>query len=129
MITYLRSRAGGVALSFAALLTLLVRSYTDTRYILVEDFGSLGTGFVAVWIVGYVAIIGVWVWALLRAQAADSRGAWLTLLGLGLLTGLGLGAASLVAFANLRVELVVYGANLIVGIASSAVAAGHVRRR
>lgn len=128
MSTWLRSQAGCIALSFVALLTLLVRSYTDTRYILVEDFSALGPGFVALWSLGYAAIIGGWVWALLRAAARDTRAAWMVLLGLGLLTGLGFGAASLVAFANFGVELVVYGANLIAGIASSVAAAGQLRR-
>lgn len=128
MITRLRSPAGCIALSYVALVTLLVRSYTDTRYILVEDFGDLGPGFVGIWITGYAALIGGWVWALLRAATADGRGAWTALLGFGLLTGLGFGAASLLAYADLRVELLVYGANMIMGIAASAASGLQLRR-
>jgi hypothetical protein len=128
MRTWLRSRAGGVALSYAAFLALLVRSYTDTRFILVEDFGALGTGFVILWIVGYAALIGGWTWALLRAAVGHGRGAWLALLGFGLLAGFGFGAASLLAFANFRAELVVYGANLVTGVASAVAAWVQLRR-
>ena len=128
MITRFRSPAGSIALCYVALLTLLVRSYTDTRYILVEDFSALGPGFVGIWIIGYAALIGGWVWALLRAATGDGRGAWAAMLGFGLLTGLGFGAASLLAYANFRVELLVYGANLIAGIAASAASGTQLRR-
>jgi uncharacterized YccA/Bax inhibitor family protein len=96
----------------------LGRSYFDTRYILVEDFGSLGTGFVALWILGYTAIIGGWMWALLAATS-DRPGAWITLLGFALLTGLGFGAASLLAFANFAAEFVLFGASLVAGALAS----------
>lgn len=128
MITRLRTPAGCIALSFVALVTLLVRSYTDTRYILVEDFSDLGPGFIVIWITGYAALIGGWVWALLRAATTDARGPWTALLGFALLTGLGFGAASWLAYADFGVELLVYGANLIVGIAASAASGIQLRR-
>lgn len=128
MITRLRSPTGSIALSYVALITLLVRSYTDTRYILVQDFSDLGPGFVGIWITGYAALIGGWVWALLRAATADGRGTWTALLGFGLLTGLGFGAASLLAYANFGVELLVYGANLIMGIGASWASGVQLRR-
>jgi hypothetical protein len=45
----------------------------------------------------YMAFVGVWIWALL-ASPGGSRGAWITLLVFALVTGLGLGAASILAF-------------------------------
>ena len=129
MITRLRSPAGCIAVSYVALATLLVRSYTDTRYILVEDFSALGPGFVGIWIIGYTTLICGWVWALLRAATGDGRGAWTALFGLGLLTGIGFGAASLLAYANFRLELLVFGANLITGVAASVASGIQLRRR
>jgi uncharacterized YccA/Bax inhibitor family protein len=127
MKTWYTSPSGAITLSLVALLTLLVRSYLDTRYILVEDFGSLGTGFVALWILVYAAIIGGWMWALLAATA-DRQGAWITLLGFALMTGLGFGAASLLAFANFAVEFVLFGASLVAGLFASAAVGLQLRR-
>lgn len=60
MAKWLRSPEGLVTLSYVALISLLVRSYVDTRFILVEDFSDLGESFVAVWIAGFIVIIRPW---------------------------------------------------------------------
>lgn len=127
MKAWYSSPNGAIRLSLVALLTLLVRSYLDTRYILVEDFASLGRGFVALWILAYTAMIGGWMWALLAATG-DRRGAWITLLAFGLLTGLGFGAASLLVFANFTVEFVLFGASLVAGALASAAVGLQLRR-
>ncbi len=118
MKTWFTSSDGAITLSLLALLGLLVRSYADTRYILVEDFNSLGSGFVVLWIFGYTAIIGGWIWALLAASYRR-RGGWIALFIFTLLTALIFGAASLLVFANFTVEFVLFGANLITGTLAS----------
>jgi hypothetical protein len=109
---------GSVTLSVIALLSLLVRSYADTRYILVEDYAQLGSGFVVIWILGFTALIGGWIWALLAA-AKGSRQALIGLFAYALLTGLGAGAASLLLFASVPAEVVIFSACLVTGLASS----------
>jgi hypothetical protein len=79
MATSMHTVRGSLVLSFLALLSVLVRSYYDTRSILVEDFGHLGRGFTLVWILGFTAIIGGWIWALMSA-ARGSRAALIALL-------------------------------------------------
>lgn len=84
-------------LSLLALLSLLGRTLLDYRYIFAEEFPSYGPGSVGLATLLYVAIAGAWIWVLLAA-AGGRRGAWIAPLGFSLLTGLGLGAASILAF-------------------------------
>lgn len=86
-----------IAFSVIALLSLLGRTSLDYRYVFAEDFPAWGPGLVGLVTLLYVAIAGGWIWALLAA-ARGRRGAWIILLGFALLTGLGLGAASIVRF-------------------------------
>ena len=97
MNTWLKSRNGAITLSVMALLTLLGRISLDARYVLAEEYAFWGPGPVGLATLLYVAFAGGWTWALLAA-AGGSRGAWIALLGFALLTGLGLGAASILAF-------------------------------
>jgi uncharacterized YccA/Bax inhibitor family protein len=115
MMAWFTSLKGVVALSFVALLSLLVRSYADTRFILVEDYGHFGMGFVVLWILGYTAIVGGWIWALVAA-AGGSRRALIALLAYALVTGLGFGVASLVLFASVPAEVLIFSASLITGV-------------
>lgn len=97
MNTWFESRNGALALSVLALLSLLGRTLLDYRYIFAEEFPSYGPGSVGLATLIYVAIAGGWIWALLAADGGR-RGAWIALLVFALLTGLGLGAASILAF-------------------------------
>ncbi len=96
MNTWLKSRNGAITLSVIALLSMLGRTFLDYRYVFAEEFPS-GPGSVGLGTLFYLAFAGVWIWALLAA-AGGSRGAWIALLVLALVTGLGLGAASILAF-------------------------------
>lgn len=114
MAKWLRSPEGLVTLSYVALISLLVRSYVDTRFILVEDFSDLGESFVAVWIAGFTVIIGGWIWALIAFEMGSRKSvAWL--LVFALVTALGFGAGSLLSFVSFPIEIAVFGASLIAG--------------
>ncbi|MGD2206925.1 MAG: hypothetical protein PVH17_09110 [Anaerolineae bacterium] len=97
MNTWLKSMNGALTLSVLALLSLLGRTFLDYRYVFAEDFPSYGPGSVGLATLFFVAFAGGWIWALLAA-ADGRRGAWIALLVFALLTGLGLGAASILAF-------------------------------
>ncbi len=127
MKAWLTSFNDAITLSLVALFSLLVRSYFDTRYILVENFGFLGPGFTLGWIFGYSAIIGGWMWALVAAARGSQR-AWITLFAYALITGLGFGAASLLAFANFAVEFFLLGTNLVAGVFAAIAVALHLRK-
>lgn len=126
MKTWFTSRNGALILSLIALLTLLARSYYDTRFILVEEYSSLAPGMDTWWIIGFTAIVGSNM-AILLAATSDRRGAWIALMVYNLLTGLGWGAASLIAFTSNTLELVIFTTSLIAGILS-AVAVGFQLR-
>lgn len=115
MKTWFISLNGAITLSMIALFSLLARSYADTRYILVEDFGSLGMGIVVLWIIGYTAIIGGWIWSLVAA-AKGSRRALVILLVYALLTALWFGAGSLVQYASVPAEYIIFSLSLITGV-------------
>lgn len=119
MMTWFRSARGAVTLSFAALVSLLVRSYVDTGFILPEDFGHLGMGFAALWVLGWSAITGGWIWALVAAAAGGGRGAWIALLVYALVTALLFGAWSLIRFLAVPAELAVFSASLVTGVLAS----------
>ena len=121
-MTWVRSSNGAVVLSFVALLSLLARSCADTGFIMSEYTGYFGTWFTLPWIVGWTAIAGGWTWALMKAAEGGSRGVWITLFAYALITALGLGAASLVAFPNF-VVISTFWFNLVAGLLA-AIAAG-----
>lgn len=113
-MTWVRSLNGVLVLSFLALLTLLLRSYADTAFILPEDFSQLGLGFAAIWILGFTAILGGWIWALISA-AKGSRRAVYVLLVYAAVNAIGFGAASLVGYSDQFAEVLVFGSSLLFG--------------
>jgi hypothetical protein len=109
-----RSSNGVGLLSFLALLSLLLRSYMDTAYILPGDYSGFGTNFSILWFFGYTAILGGWIWALVSA-GKDSRGGLITLLVYSIVVALVFGVLSLLIFVSYPAEILVYGANFIFG--------------
>lgn len=97
MRAWFASTDGVLVISGVALLSLLWRSLLDIRYVLTEDMPNAGKGTVAAWTLFIVALVGVWIWALLAGQAGV-RGGLIVLLVLALITGLLGGLASLLAF-------------------------------
>jgi hypothetical protein len=57
MASWLCSLSGLLALSYLALLSLVVRSRIDARFIVAENLADLEERFIAVWIVGFTAAI------------------------------------------------------------------------
>jgi hypothetical protein len=127
MNNWFTSRKGALTLSLIALLTLLARSYYDTRFILVEEFSPLAPGIDTWWIIAYTAIVGGNM-AILLAASSNGRGAWIALLVYNLVTGLGSGAGSLVAYTSNTLELVIFTASLITGV-PAALSVGFQLRR
>ncbi len=123
MIAWFTSLNGVVTLSVVALLTLVGRTFLDARYVLTEDYPDAGKGMVGLSILGFLALVGGWIWALL-ATAGGSQAAMIVLMVLNVLTGLGAGAASLLAFhpvmpsAKPMGEIALWS-NLIVGVIAS----------
>ena len=111
---WFRSSNGVVLLSFIALLSLLLRSYMDTAYILPGDYSGFGINFSILWFIGYTAILGGWIWALIAA-GKDSRGGLITLLVYSIVVSLVFGILSLLIFVSYPVEIVFYGANFLFG--------------
>ena len=97
MRSWFVSLDGALVVSGVALLSLLWRSLLDIRYVLTEDMPEAGKGTTAAWTLIIVAIIGVWIWGLLAAQAGARTGL-IVLFALALITGLLGGLASLLAF-------------------------------
>jgi hypothetical protein len=128
MKRWFNSPDGSIALSLLALLSLLARSYVDTRYILVEDYADQGMGFVIVWILAFTLIIGGWIWALLAA-ARGSRRALIGMFVYALLTGVGAGAASILLFTSQLAEVFIFTASLVTGLAASISIAFQLRIR
>lgn len=124
---WFRSSNGAVTLSFTSLLSLLVRSYVDTGFILLQDFGHLGMGFATLWVLGWSAIVGGWIWALVAAAARGSRGAWIALLVYALVTALLFGAWSIVSFLSEPAELAIFSASLVTGILAGVAAAFQLK--
>jgi hypothetical protein len=118
MNNWLTSRQGAITLSLLALLSLLARSYYDTRYILTEEFSPLAPWMDTSWIFFFTVIVGANM-AVLLAATGDRRGAWIALFIFNLVTGLGLGAASLWAYTSNTLELVVFIASLITGLVAA----------
>jgi uncharacterized YccA/Bax inhibitor family protein len=118
MKTWFRSANGVLWLSFFALLSLLVRSYVDTAFILAEDYSRLGFNFTILWILGYMGIIGGWIWALV-ATAKGSRRSLIALLVYAIIIALGFGAASLLVFVSYPIEILIFGISLITGSIAS----------
>jgi hypothetical protein len=116
MKTWLTSRNGALVLSLIALLSLLARSYYDIRFILTEEYSPLMPGMDTIWIFGFTAFVGLNLAFLLAAAANGSRGAWMGLFAFNLLTGLGGGAGSLLAFTSNTLELVIFTASLVTGL-------------
>ncbi|MDT8307817.1 MAG: hypothetical protein RRC07_17920 [Anaerolineae bacterium] len=127
MMNWIRSSRGALALSFAALLSLLARSYYDIRYILTEEYSQLSPQMDVLWFLGFTAIVGANVAALLAA-GDDRRGGWIALLAFNLAIGLGCGIGSLLAFTSSVLELLIFTASLITGILA-AVAVGLQLRK
>ncbi|MEJ2265510.1 MAG: hypothetical protein P8X95_18875 [Anaerolineales bacterium] len=127
MNTWFTSRKGALTLSLIALLTLLARSYYDTRFILTEEFSPLAPGMDTWGIIGYTAIVGGNI-AILLAATGNSRAAWIALLVYNLFTGLGMGAGSLVVYLSNTLELVIFTASLITGV-PAALSVGFQLRR
>jgi hypothetical protein len=116
MNNWFTSRNGGITFSFLALLSLLARSYYDTRFILTEEYSPLAPGMDSIWIFVFTVFVGANIAVLLWAATTNRRGAWIALLAFNLLTGLGWGAASLLVFTSNTLELVIFTASLITGI-------------
>ncbi len=114
MRSWFRTVNGMLWLSFFALLSLLVRSYVDTAFILVEDYSNLGPYFTALWILGYTAINGGWIWALI-ATAKGSRRSLIALLVYSFITALGFGVVSLLTLISYPIEILIFGFSLISG--------------
>lgn len=123
MKAWFTSKRGALALSLIALLTLLARSYYDTRFILTEEYSPMAPGMDALWILGFTAIAGGNVLALVAA-AGNSRAGWITLLIYNLVTGLGFGAASLAAYTKEPLAVAIFSASLVAGVLAAA-AAGY----
>jgi hypothetical protein len=121
------SQKGALSLSFIALSSLLLQSYIDTRYILVEDYAWFGASFVLVWTLGYTAILGGWIWALISAAEGRKR-AFMVLLGYGVLTAIWIGAGSLVLFLSVPAEGILFSFNLLSGAAASISVAYFLRQ-
>ncbi len=97
MRSWFVSLDGVLVISGIALLSLLWRSLLDIRYVLTEDMPNAGKGTTATWTLFIVAIVGVWIWALLAVQTG-ARSGLMVLFALALITGLLGGLASLLAF-------------------------------
>lgn len=116
MTTWFSSRKGALTLSAIALLSLLARSYYDTRFILVEEFSPLIPGMDALWILGFTAIVGGNIVVILAATGSNIRRAWIALLVYNLVIGLGFGAAYLLAVTDDALGLIIITTNLVVGV-------------
>lgn len=97
MNTWIKSHNGAITLSVIALLSLLGRVLLDYRYIFAEEFSSYGPG--------SVGLATLFILGNRRGLDLESAGGcrwppggWIALLVFALLTGLGLGAASILAF-------------------------------
>jgi hypothetical protein len=115
MTIWISSRKGAITLSLIALLSLLARSYYDTRFILVEEFSSFIPGMDTLWIIIFTVIVGGNMIVLLAA-AGNSRRAWIALLVYNLLIGLGFGAGYLSAAAKDPLTFIILTSNLIAGV-------------
>lgn len=115
MKSWFASRNIALALSLLALLSLLARSYYDTRFILVEEFSPLMPGMDILWILGYTVIVGGYM-TLLLASTSNRQGVWIALFTFNLVIGLGFGAASLLAYTNNLLEFVIFTTSLITGL-------------
>lgn len=111
---WFRSLSGVLLLSYLGLLSLLVRSYMDTRFILVEDFSELGQGSILLWILGFTLIVGGWVWSLVAAARQGTRALY-ALLVYAVVCALWFGLGSLIQYADHVEELMIFGASLITG--------------
>lgn len=111
---WFRSSNGVILLSFLMLLSLLFRSYTDTAFILPGDYSDFGINFSILWFLGYTAILGGLIWALV-AVGKDSRRGLITLLIYSIIVALVFGAISLLVFVSYPVEIFIYGSNLLFG--------------
>jgi hypothetical protein len=114
MRTWLQSQTAALILSFAALLSLVFRALYDTHFILGQDYNALGNQFVLLWLVGYTAIIGGWVWAAL-AFAGGSLGARYALFVYALICFFFFGIASLFQFGDHLVEDIMFGVTTVSG--------------
>ena len=121
MKTWFTSPKGALTLSLIAMLSLLARSFFDTRFVLVGDYSRLAPGMDTLWIIVSTAIVGGNIVALLAA-AGNRQGAWIALLVYNLFTA-AIGAAYLHEAINNTFPLVIYSANLVTG-ALAAVAVG-----
>jgi len=123
---WFRKIKGVLWLSFIALLSLLARSYVDTAFILAEDYSKFGAGFTVVWVLGFTAISGGWVWALVAA-AGGNRKSLTVLLVYALVCALGFGAGSLIAYVSYPIEYLIFGANLVTGAVAATSVFQHLR--
>lgn len=77
---------------------------------------------------GLSAIARGWIWALVRAAAGGGRGAWIALFVYVLLTGLGFGTASLLAFANFAAGFV-FWFSLVAGVLAAVAVGFQLKER
>jgi hypothetical protein len=64
---------GAITLSVIALLTFLGRAFLDWRYES-RNLGPAGSNLETIYVLGYVAFVGGWVWAMLVAIRGSRRG-------------------------------------------------------
>jgi len=124
---WFRSLSGVLFLSYLALLSLLIRSFTDTRYILVEDFSELGEGFVILWIIVFTLIIGGWIWSLVAAAMQSTRALNVLVVYAGV-CALWFGLGSLIQYADHVVEFFIFGGSLVTGSLATASISLHLKR-
>lgn len=93
----LGSTRAALALAGLAYLAFLGRAFLDWRFVFGEFISEGAMGTTAAALAFYVAISGIWLWALMAA-ARGSRPALLALAGLAIVMLVGGGLATLVSF-------------------------------
>jgi hypothetical protein len=91
------SSRAALAVSVVAYLAFLERAFLDWRFVYDEVMSDTDVGTAIAALTFYVALAGIWLWALMAA-GRGSRAALVTLLGLALVLLVGLGAATFVSF-------------------------------
>lgn len=120
MTSWFKSHGGVSTLSLIALITLLARSYYDTRYILVEEYSSMAPEMDTLWIIGFTLIVGGYAIVLFET-AKRAVGPWMiALLIYNLLIGLGFGAAYLLKPPDDDLAVIIITANLVAGLLAAA---------
>jgi hypothetical protein len=73
MRSWFLSLNGAITLSLIAFLTFLGRAFLDWRYES-HNFGSAGSALETIYLLGFIAFAGGWVWAMLAAIRGSRRG-------------------------------------------------------